>query len=233
MNKYPLDAQGIEEISRDMLEHDRAQRHLIESLCALIQEVVDEGGIEEDSGWFDTAQVALKEMRQRSFDFENHRFNQKNGHNVGSKSPYKGGPIDIAMEAQLNQAEAGFGEPWTEEELAKHFNEKPPQKKKKLTEKALKKMSLEEIEAWEKSQDSSNDIYKVSARIKNLARVGGAALTPAGDMLCNTFTHVVKAFYDFAETIQDKETKIKLIELVKKNEGMPATLIAALNAGVK
>jgi hypothetical protein len=94
-------------------------------------------------------------------------------------------------------------------------------------------MSLEEIEEWEAKQDNSNEIYKIAARVKNLARGGSLNLTPAGEALCNTFVHVAKELYDFAEKIEDKDLKIKLTELIRKHENMPATLIAAMGAGRK
>ena len=129
------------------------------------------------------------------------------------------------------KVEESFGEEMSEDDIAAFFKE--PKVKKKKTKK-LKNMTLEEIESWEKAQNNSNDIYRVSARIKNLARDAiKANLTAQGDMVVNSFTHVVKAFYDFAETVADKETKIKLIELARKQEEAPANLLAALGSGVK
>lgn len=239
MNKYPLDAKAIEDFSQDILQHNRAQLTLIGDLAELLRtamECVDEEDA-DDNPWLDDADDLLRTLSTRKVDYENHRFNQRNGYNIKSNSPYVApgtyiGNIDPIKENELNHAEQEFGPPMTEEELAEHFGETPPRKKREKKKK-FHKMSLQEIEDWEKAQDNSNDIYKVSARVKNLARGGGAVLTPAGDMLCNTFTHVVKALYDFAETIEDKNTKIKLIETIRKQEGMPASLVAASSAGVK
>lgn len=230
MNKYPLDNQAIEEISRDIILHHRSQNDVITKLINFLLEAMGD----EDMDWHD-AQVFLKTMGIRKTEYETHRFNQQNGHNVKSNSPYVASPQDAGFhitpmdEAKLNAKEADFGDEMSEEDLAEHFKVPKPKKKKG---KSVATMSLEEIESWEKAQDNSNDIYKVSARIKNLARTGGASLTPTGEILCNTYTHVVKGFYDFAETIEDKDTKIKLIELIKKSEAMPGTLMAAVNAGV-
>lgn len=238
MNKYPLDPQAIEEISRDILSHDRSQTALIKKLSTLLQDAMND--VDEDEtenlDWYQDAEKLLKEFSTRNTDYEIHRFNQKNGYNTKNNSPYESLPstidkIDVVKENELNALEESFGLPMTEEELAKHFGETSPKKKNKKNK--FNKMSIKEIEDWEKAQDNSNDIYKVSARIKNLARSGGASLTSAGDMLCNTFTHVIKALYDFAETIEDKDTKIKLIETIRKQEGMPANLVAAFNVGVK
>lgn len=228
MNKYPLDAQAIEEFSRHITEHNRAQMTLIGDLAELLRtamECVDEDDADENP-WLDDANELLKSISIRKIDFENHRFNQKNGYNTKSVSPYSEG------QGNDTSVDDGFGPPMTEEELAKHFGESVPVKKKKK-EKKFKNMTLQEIEEWEKAQDNSSDIYKVSARIKNLARGGGAVLTPAGDMLCNSFTHVVKALYDFADTVPDKSVRIKLIEAIRNQEGMPASLVAAFSSGVK
>jgi hypothetical protein len=92
--------------------------------------------------------------------------------------------------------------------------------------KNLNEMTLEEIQDWEKEQDNSTDIYKIAARIKNLARVDGrASLTPVGDSLCNVYTHIIKRLYDFADTLKSEDEKKCLYELVKKSEAMPGDLI--------
>lgn len=124
-----------------------------------------------------------------------------------------------------------FDDDMSEEELAAHFNEVPP---KKVEEKQPIDMSVEEVKEWEKQQDNSTDIYKVSARVKNIARDGGrASLTDVGEMLCNTYTHVMKAFYDFADKIKDEQTKRDLIELIRKHEDMPGNFIAATRSNIK
>lgn len=138
--------------------------------------------------------------------------------------------MDYIDEQKLNAEESSFGEAWTEEELAKHFGEAPPVKKET---KSLKDMTKEEILAFEAKQDNSNDIYKLSARVKNLARGGGASLTPMGDALCNTYTHVLKAFYTFAETLTNQDEKDRFIQLIRRHEDMPSNVIAAASAGVK
>jgi hypothetical protein len=236
-NKYPLDAQAIEEMSRDILLHDRAQQKMIHVLMGLLGEAMSEPDV-EDSSWYEDAKDILSSLSKRKMDFENHRFNQSNGYNVKEKSPYQPSPeerkitnIDLMTENELNAIEAGFGEEMNEDELASLFGEKKPKKKKKT--KKIEKMSLEEIESWEAAQENSNDIYKVSARIKNSARMAVKAnLTAQGDMVVNTFTHLIKALYDFADTIKDRETKVKLVELTKKQEELPGNLLVALGAGV-
>lgn len=111
------------------------------------------------------------------------------------------------------------------DEVAAHFNEKIPDPEPTLYSPA----NPEEFEEWEKKQDNSNDIYKINARIKNLARYeANANLTPQGDMVCNSFTHALKSFYDFAETIENEELRTKLLTLTRDQEMVPANLIAAL-----
>lgn len=89
-------------------------------------------------------------------------------------------------------------------------------------------MTKAELEEWENQQNNSTDIYKIKARVANLARKNGASLTPVGEMMINSFVHLFKALYDFSDSIQDKETKTKLIELVRKHENVPAQLIATV-----
>jgi len=141
-----------------------------------------------------------------------------------------GKQLDIFEEGKLNAAERDFGYAWTEEELAKHFGEAPPVSKPKK--KPLHEMTIDEIESAEKAEDNSNDIYKISARVKNLARGGNANLTPMGDMLCNSYTHVLKAFYAFAETL-NQPAKDALVLLIRKHEDMPGNVISAAGVGVK
>lgn len=240
--KYPLDSKALEEISTDIVQHNRAQTNLIADLAELLRtamECVDEEDA-DDHPWLSDANTLLTSMGKRKIDFENHHFNQKNGHNLGSRSPYAAvaheaiGPIDLKKEADLNAHEAAeFGGEMSEAEVANLFHTAEP-RAKKPKQKKLSKMTLEEIEAWEAAQENSNDIYKVSARVKNLARSAVKAnLTAQGEMVVNMFTHVIKELYDFADTIPDKETKIKLTNMVRKQEEMPANLIAALGAGVR
>ncbi|CAM6004861.1 unnamed protein product [Sphagnum balticum] len=211
--------------------------YLAEILRTAIECVEDE----DENPWVDDANTLLSTLSSRRIEFENHRFNQKNGHLTQSRSPFPAetfesiGHIDIKKEADLNAIESGFGDQMSEDEVANLFQEKPKVvKKKKLKPVKLEKMNLEEIESWEASQNNSNDIYKVSARIKNLARAAVKSnLTAQGDMVVNMFTHVIKNLYDFADTVPDKETKIKLVEKIRSQEEMPANLIAALGAGVR
>lgn len=249
MTKYPLDSQALEEIARDTLQHDKAQRELISGLLDLLKEGLNE--VDSENEWGEDVEKVLSAMRSRRLDYENHRFNQKNGYKVNQNSPYaadetlnnspasldhvvgtvlKSGRIDLMGEAQLNAVEASFSEEMGEADIARHFDEQPKRKKKP---KKVKNMTLEEINALEKAMDNSSDIYKVSARIKNLARGTDASLTSVGEALCNSYTHVAKSLYDFADTIQDRETKVKLIELIRKSEEMPGQFIAAIKNGVR
>lgn len=144
---------------------------------------------------------------------------------------------DAATDGKLNEMENGFGEEMSETDLALHFREplkKSNKKKVDLSKKRpFKGMTEEEIVEWEKAQDNATDLYKIKARVANLARDGGATLTPQGEMLANTFVHVLKALYDFAGKLEDKPTRIALTELIKKQENMPAQLIKAAGVGVR
>lgn len=114
-------------------------------------------------------------------------------------------------------------------EVAKHFGEETPKEK---TGPDLSSMSKEEIEKWEKEQENSNDIYRISARVNNLARSGGGSLTPVGAILCNSHTHVLKALYDFADTLPEIH-KEALIKVIRRQEGMPADVIAASKGSIR
>lgn len=255
MNKYPLDQEGVLNAVSSLLEHNRAQEDLIKQLAFFLREAV--GYIGDDNlSLCKKADELVESIYKRKTDFANLRFDQKNGHKTDQLSPYAQegegttvySPINpaaragawappnsnmpIEQEVMLSNVEEESGRAWTEEELAEHFGEPPPKKKK--LEKEVSSMSSEEIKEWESKQENSNDIYKLSARIKNLARQGGlASLTPVGESLCNVYTHVLKAFYDFAESLPDKEVKIKLVELTRKHETMPGDFISAMHANVK
>ncbi len=119
---------------------------------------------------------------------------------------------------------------FTQEELGEYFNNLPKE------DFAVNSQNLEELKTineWEEQQDNSNDLYKIKARVANLARANGASITPVGEMMVNTFVHVLKSLYDFADTIEDKNIRIKLIQKIRSHEGMPATLINAASVGVK
>lgn len=232
MNKFPLDDIGLSNIFRDLQEHDKKQRIVVQDLIGYCQLLLDCRGDDSDY-WEEVQEIKdyLKSLEDHRKEFVNLRFDQGNGHRLDELGIAPGVQVQATSEYKFNDVEGGFGEPMSEEELAKHFNEPPPKKKK--AGKDISAMSLEEIEEWEAKQDNSNDIYKISARVKNLAREGGANLTPVGEMLCNTVVHVLKDLYDFADKIQDKETKIKLIEKIRTHEGMPGNFVAATAANVR
>jgi len=240
MSRYPLDNQGIEDIARDILLHHRSMNEVVDKLIGLLAEAMVD--VDPDAcEWFGNAEKIVKDRNQRKIEFENHRFNQQNGHNTHTNSPFPAlpteqiGPIDIKKEAELNAHEAQeFGGEMSEAEVARMFSETAPRKEKKKKKLKLNKMSLQEIEDFEAAQDNSNDIYKVSARIKNAARMAVKAnLTPQGDMIANTFTHVVKGIYDLAESVHDIELRVNLTKFARSQEEGAAGLISALSSGVR
>lgn len=89
----------------------------------------------------------------------------------------------------------------------------------------------DEMKQLEKAQEESNEIYRVAARVKNYAREK-AALTPAGEALCNMYVHVMKAYYTFADTLSPEDRK-RLIDLTRTQEKMPGKLIVALGPASK
>lgn len=133
---------------------------------------------------------------------------------------------------QLNEIEEDFGGEMSPSEIAQMFGEQTPSTKINGVDMSLKDpfhgMTLEEIEEWERTVEESNNIYKIKARLQNH---WGGELNPAGEALLNTFTHVFKDLYTFAENIQDKNMRESLTERIKKHEKAPANLIATITRG--
>lgn len=251
--KYPIDQLTTESFFGHLISHDRAQREFIKALSGLLKEAMGEMGA-DDTDWYREAKSLFKIQANINMLHENRLFDAKNGHqdkhtvtvdgpapieNIQPKAEIVGVPgvqIDPETNVKLNEAEKEFGAEMTEEELAKMFGEKT-QKKTGIDmsqKNPFKGMTLEEIEAWEAKQNNSNDVYKIKARTQNLAvGISGGNLTPVGEMMVNTFVHLFKDLYDFAEVIPDKEVKIALIEKIRKHESAPGNLIAAATAGVK
>lgn len=106
-------------------------------------------------------------------------------------------------------------------DMAKHFGVEVPFEKPLPI---LANMTKEEIEKLEEEEKNSSDIYRIAARVKNLARSGGASLTGVGESMCNLYVHVLKAVYDFADTLEEPK-KEELRALLRKHEDMPGRLI--------
>jgi len=249
--KYPIDPLTTESFFGHLISHDRAQRQYIAALSGLLKEAMGEAEA-RDTEWFSEAKKLFKIQANINMLHENRLFDAKNGHQDKHTVTVEGpGPtgnleqegkisvpgvvINPEMNVHLNEAEKAFGEEMSEEELAKMFNEKPKKSSgiNMAAKHPFKGMTLEEIEEWEAKQNNSNDIYKIKARVQNLAvGISGGNLTPVGEMMANTFVHLFEDLYDFAETIPDREVKINLIEKIRKHEAAPGNLISAATAGV-
>lgn len=241
--RYPLDVLTFEKILGQITAQERAQRQMIVALTFLLSEAMEASEMAGEDGeapdWYWEAEKLLDLQKRIKTQNENRIFDEGNGYKTETSHIPVNTGMDTKTNAIFNEAEAKeFGGEMSEEEIAKMFNSKPT---KKLTngidlsaKEPFKGMTLEQIKEWERKQENSNDIYKVKARVANLA-VGsaGAALTPVGVMMVNTFVHVVKDLYDFAETIQDDQMRVNLIHRIRKHEGMPGVLIAAATAGVR
>lgn len=68
------------------------------------------------------------------------------------------------------------------------------------------------------------ELYRITARVKNLARGSDAHLTPMGESLCNLYVHVLKDLYDFAEILSGKNKRM-LVEIIQSHEDMPRKII--------
>ncbi len=222
--KYPLDPTTFVETVSQLVENDKAQNVLVQKMSELLLEGLDEAEY-KDTEWYQEVEGFLKDLAALRTYHESRRFNAANGYCEPTRDapkPYMSTSApDMEPEGEMS-----------EEELSRLFKEKRQTKKDQPRAKTLKDMTMEEIEAWESAQDNSNDIYKIKARIANLARGPGMSLTPVGEILCNSFVHVCKAFYDFADQVPDPNTKIQLISLIRNQEAVPGTIIAAAGAGV-
>ncbi len=243
--KFPLDLETMKETVQSIAAHDQAQRELIEKLTELLQEAMREMGA-EDTDWYQEAAELFQGSESTRIENENRKFHENTMRVAAEMERPKSRRIIPTQVSQstipeskakimlntgnFGELEESFGGQMDEDELAKYFKERPM---KKIRPPDFSKMSLLEIEEWERRQDNSNDIYKVAARVKNLARGGSLHLTPQGEALCNSFVHVVKSLYDFAEKVPDRETRVRLQELIRSHESFPATFIAAAMAGVK
>lgn len=118
---------------------------------------------------------------------------------------------EALTESQLNSTE-GRGQ--SEAEIAAHFGEKLP-----------------EIPPPAPAYPDE-EIYAVAARVKNLAREGGGSLTPVGEILCNTYVHVILSLYNFANSLPEGQRE-RLKDLIRASEDMPANVISASKAQVK
>jgi len=250
--KYPIDPATTETFLGHLISHDRAQRQYITAISELLKEAMGESGAKE-TDWYREAKSLFKIQANINMLHENRLFDAKNGHQdkhtvtveapvplgnveIESKVSVPGVQIDPETNVRLNEEEKAFGEEMSEEELAKLFGQKVDKKGGvDLSKKnPFNGMTLDEINEWEAKQNNSNDIYKIKARVQNLAvGISGGNLTPVGEMLTNTFVHLFKDLYDFAETIPDKEVKIALTEKIRKHESAPGNLISATVSGVK
>ena len=241
--KYPIDERTLNEFFGHIMSNEKIQRETIKFLTSLIQDAMYSCEDEEEE-WYQDANQFVKMQQDLKVYHENRIFDEENikkskgiDKSTNNSIPKTLNSVDVTKEFILNKTENKFGETMSEKDLARHFGEPSPRKNKgeiDLSKKnPFKNMTNEEILEWEKAQDNSNNIYKVKARVSNLARNNGSSLTPVGEMMVNSFVHVLKDLYDFVEKIEDKNLRIQLIERIRKHENMPGQLIAATMANVK
>lgn len=215
--RFPLDDQDMDNIVTEIRENDRVQKEIISTLCHYLSCAIGACKPQDGHLWYKEADELVKELRTKETVWKNLR--------TDLPSP----PQRPVLPPEIPNHE---DDQMSEAELAVHFGEPPPAPKE--LGKPIENMTIDEIKALEAAQDNSNDIYKISARVKNLATMAaGNNLTNVGVMLANSYTHVLKSLYDFSATLKDEEVKRKLVELVRSKEGMPADFIAAIEANVK
>lgn len=71
---------------------------------------------------------------------------------------------------------------------------------------------------------SKNDIYEISGRIKNILARKDVSLSPAGNILVNTYALMLKDLYDFSEKLPEMY-KRELVRLLLSKEGLPEYVI--------
>lgn len=223
---YPLDPTTIQEYLERLNLHNQTQTNLIKELNILLIEAMNSSSNEES--WHKDAKRLIASQKAIENEQINRRFNEANLEKQQATS-FKP-TLSLSRTAQRGNTQFDDGTEMTEAELMTYFGETEIKTKKEPDK--LSTMTLEEIKEWEKAQDNSLDIYKIKARVMNLAREG-CSITPTGEMLCNTFVHVLKSLYSFAEQIEDKNIRIQLIEKIRSHETMPAQFIKSTKSEVK
>lgn len=77
-----------------------------------------------------------------------------------------------------------------------------------------------------------NGIYQIAGRIKNHVVFAGFTITPNSEMICNTYSHMLYDFYQFALSLPEKERN-ELEALIRKQEDAAAGLISAAHRNVR
>jgi hypothetical protein len=251
--KYPLDPSTFSETINTLVEHNKMQEVLVQKVCSLLQLAMDDAEY-ADSEWYVESETLFKDMHALKMYHESRRFNEDNFRKQYGFEPAQRvkGSIDrlndLSDLPMVDDQEEAPEMSHTELDVA--LNSKRSMKKRRYVgnpQRGLQQMSEDEIsstpvnklkelvaqaELDEQASDNSTDIYKIKARVANLARGPGMSLTPQGVQLCNTFVHVLKSFYDFADKIQDPNVRVPLIKLIRSHEKMPGVLIASAGAGV-
>ena len=70
----------------------------------------------------------------------------------------------------------------------------------------------------------SNELHAINGRIKNHLARKDLALTPAGTILINSFSFLVKDLYDFADTLVDADAYV-LKKIVENAETLPLNVL--------
>lgn len=77
-----------------------------------------------------------------------------------------------------------------------------------------------------------NDLMRIAARVKNKARMMcNGNLTPVGDILCNSYCHVLNRLYKFSEGLSESD-KLILHTILRSTEDMPGEVIVASKSHV-
>ena len=71
---------------------------------------------------------------------------------------------------------------------------------------------------------NENDLISIAGRIKNILAKEDIALSPVGNILVNSYTHVLKSIYDFSDNLPEPHNKA-LKNLLRSKEDLPKYVI--------
>jgi hypothetical protein len=74
----------------------------------------------------------------------------------------------------------------------------------------------------------NNDIYQIVGRIKNLIAVEDIALSPAGNVLVNTYALALADLYRFSDTLSQEQGD-SLRKILSQKEDLPRYVIKLVN----
>lgn len=101
-----------------------------------------------------------------------------------------------------------------------------------MTGKDLAALFGEEFKEEKAVQLAEDDLQRIASRVKNKARMAAQGnLTPVGDILCNSFSHVLNRLHKFANGLPENDQLILKV-LLRAAEEMPGEVVSAAKSQV-